>query len=106
MRCASRVSPRALSPALANATLPQCARSSLRDNRCLRVITVKVLTHYSRSKTAQVDFATWVAQEEREMANDDPAKQNLRACIERAHFKLRNNGSLDELHSQVVAALG
>lgn len=53
------------------------------------------------SETDQVDFETWKAQEESEMHNTDPNKQNLAECIRRANIKLENNGTLDELHEQV-----
>jgi len=53
------------------------------------------------SSTDRVDFDTFVRQEEMEMQNDDPAKQNIGKVMEMADEKFENNGSLDDLHRQV-----
>ena len=57
------------------------------------------------SETDSVTFETFVQNEEREWANTDPTKGNLRRCIELSDYKFTNNGSLDELYSQVDTAL-
>ena len=53
------------------------------------------------SETDHVSFETFKANEEREMSNDDPNKQNLGACIKQADFVFQNNGTIEELHQQV-----
>jgi len=57
------------------------------------------------SETDSISFETFVANEEREWTNTDPTKGNLRRCIELSDYKLTNNGTLEELHEQVEAAL-
>ena len=59
-----------------------------------------------KSATDSVSFDKFAADEAREMDSaGDPNKQNLRACIEAADVRIRNEGTLDELHAQVRAAL-
>lgn len=57
------------------------------------------------SDTDLVDFERFCANEEREMHTEDPNKQNLRACMDRAHALLDNSGSFDDLYRQVDAVL-
>jgi len=57
------------------------------------------------SATDHVDFATFVAQEAREMANRDPEKQNIAAVMRLADATIENDGTLDELHAAVDAFL-
>lgn len=57
------------------------------------------------SETDSVSFETFVANEEREWANTDPNKGNLKKCIERADYTFTNEGTLDELFVQIDAAL-
>ncbi len=52
------------------------------------------------SETDQVDYQTFLMNEEREMNSDDPNKQNLGACIDMADIVIRNDGSMAELHRQ------
>eukprot|EP00996_Jenningsia_fusiforme_P003127 NODE_3932_length_892_cov_19.228944_g3620_i0.p1 GENE.NODE_3932_length_892_cov_19.228944_g3620_i0~~NODE_3932_length_892_cov_19.228944_g3620_i0.p1 ORF type:complete len:207 (-),score=68.85 NODE_3932_length_892_cov_19.228944_g3620_i0:271-804(-) len=52
------------------------------------------------SETDHVSFETFQANEEREMASTDPAKQNISACIQLADAKFINNGTLEELYAQ------
>lgn len=54
-----------------------------------------------KSSTDNITLDKFVADEEREMDSEDPNKQNLRACIELADFKIINDGSLEDLHSQI-----
>ena len=53
------------------------------------------------SETDQIDFETFIANEQREMASTDPNKQNLSKCIEQADFRLNNNGDFQELYRQI-----
>lgn len=57
---------------------------------------------YARgSETDAIDFDTFRSNEEREFTSDDPNKQNLRACIEAADFTFMNEGSIEDLFSEV-----
>jgi len=53
------------------------------------------------SETDHIDFETFKSNEEREMNNTDPNKQNLKKCIEMADFVVDNNGNINQLESQV-----
>lgn len=61
--------------------------------------------HLRGSETDHVSFETFKANEEREMNNTDPTKQNLGICIKEADFVFMNNGSIEELHLQVENVL-
>ena len=54
-----------------------------------------------QSSTDQISYITFVSDEKREMQNEEPHKQNLQACIQRADHSLMNNGTLEELHVQL-----
>jgi len=54
-----------------------------------------------KSSTDNIDFDTFIANEEREMNTDDPNKQNLAKCISMADFVFDNNGDLTELNTKV-----
>lgn len=58
-----------------------------------------------KSETDMVSFSTFVANEKREWTSVDETKQNLKACIERADFKIMNNGTIEELNNQVEKIL-
>jgi len=53
------------------------------------------------SETDTIDFDTFIANEKREMTSTDTNKQNLSKCIEMADFVLNNNGTVEELISQL-----
>jgi dephospho-CoA kinase len=57
------------------------------------------------SETDRISFGTFLENENREMDSDDPNKQNLRKCIEKADHIFLNNGSIDELRKQVAEIL-
>ena len=58
------------------------------------------------SETDAVSFDQFVAAEQLEMDSaGDESKQSLGACIAAADAAFKNNGSLEELHAQVQAAL-
>jgi len=54
-----------------------------------------------KSATDQVSFEKFVTDEAREMNNAEPHKQNLKECIQRSDYILKNDGTLEELHEQV-----
>lgn len=54
-----------------------------------------------KSETDDIDFATFIENEKREMTTSDPNKQNLQKCIQMADIKFMNNGSIKELIYQV-----
>lgn len=58
-----------------------------------------------KSATDHVDFDTFIAQENREMTATDPTKQNVSAIMAMADVTLRNEGTLEEFHAQIDAAL-
>lgn len=54
-----------------------------------------------KSVTDNVTFETFIADEQREMTSDDTNKQNLKACIELADFKIYNSASIEDLKNKV-----
>ena len=58
-----------------------------------------------KSATDNINFETFLSNEEREMTATDPNKQNLSKCIEEADFVFDNNGDLDKLYEQLVSVL-
>ncbi len=57
------------------------------------------------SETDRISFATFIENEEREMQSDDPNKQNIGKCIEKADCIFYNNSSVKDLHKRVEAEL-
>ena len=57
------------------------------------------------SETDHVDYDTFIANEQREMGNTDPNKQNLGYCIGEADFRFDNGGTIEQLHQQVEQVL-
>ena len=53
------------------------------------------------SETDNIDFNTWVMQEEREWGNTEAHDMNVPAVIKMADYKIMNNGTLEELHAQI-----
>jgi dephospho-CoA kinase len=58
-----------------------------------------------QSETDHIDYETFLENEKREMNSTDPNAQNLSKCIQLADFKLWNNGTMEQLISQVEEAL-
>ncbi|GHU86272.1 hypothetical protein FACS1894153_3030 [Bacteroidia bacterium] len=54
-----------------------------------------------KSATDMVSYETFVANEQREMNNDDPTKQNLAECIKLSDKIFINNGTVDDLRASV-----
>jgi dephospho-CoA kinase len=55
--------------------------------------------------TDHIDFETFIAQEEREFASDDPADMNVIGVMEMADFYIENDGTLEELHGKIQKLL-
>lgn len=58
------------------------------------------------SETDRISFENFLADEKREMSNQDPNKQNLAACIAQADFCLKNNGDYEALFAQIEDIFG
>lgn len=58
------------------------------------------------SETDNIDYETFIANENREMSGKDPATQNLMKCIETADFALDNNGTFQQLFNQIEQIMG
>ena len=54
-----------------------------------------------QSETDQISFETFLSNEQREMNTDDPAKQNLAACIKQADVLFMNNDDIFSLYQQI-----
>lgn len=57
------------------------------------------------SETDRVDFETFMNEDQREYSNTDPSKQNVMGVFALADYKIENNGTLQELHTQIDAVL-
>lgn len=57
------------------------------------------------SETDNISFETFIENEKREMNSSDPNAQNIKKCMDLADFKLWNNGTMEQLNSQVEAVL-
>ena len=57
------------------------------------------------SETDHIDYDTFLANEQREMDNDDPNKQNLKFCIDNADYRFDNGGTIEQLNEQVEQVL-
>ena len=55
--------------------------------------------------TDHVDFDTWVAQEEAELASTDPSGMNVIGVMRMADARIENDGTLEELHAKVDEVL-
>jgi dephospho-CoA kinase len=58
-----------------------------------------------RSETDQISFEKFLADEEREFANLEPHRGNIRACIELADYRFQNNKTVEELETAVEYTL-
>lgn len=73
-------------------------------------IDAPVETRYERIKTRKsetdmISFEEFKTSEEREMYSDDPAKQNLAACIGMADVKIVNDGTKEEFMKRLEDAI-
>ncbi|MFW5746550.1 MAG: AAA family ATPase [Nanoarchaeota archaeon] len=76
----------------------------------LLAVDAEVHTRYERvcqraSETDNIDFETFVANEQREMHNEDPAKQNIAACMEMADIRLSNDDTKEQLYARIEDVL-
>jgi len=67
-------------------------------------------TRYARiiergSATDNISFDKFVAHEQREAAQSDPTKGNIRGCVDVADYVFRNDWTVEELHKKVEAVL-
>lgn len=81
-----------------------------KPNFQLWAVDAKPAVRYDRvvlrnSETDHIDYDTFLSNERREMFSDDPNKQNLSVCIQRAKAVLHNDGTREELYAQVDAIL-
>ncbi len=58
-----------------------------------------------KSSTDNISFAKFRDDEAREAESDDPNKQNINFCIKNADFVIRNNGSFEDLHTEIEKIL-
>ena len=61
--------------------------------------------HQRGSETDDVTFEKFKSDEEREWENDDPTKQNLKAVMQMATINLKNDTSVDDLHTEIAKKL-
>lgn len=85
---------------------------SLREkgNFMLFAVDADPLLRYDRivmrnSETDRISYATFIANEEREMQSTDPAKQNIGKCIEAADYIFYNNSTVPDLYKRIEAEL-
>jgi len=83
-----------------------------RKDTVLLAVDAPIEVRYERiqkraSSTDQVTFAEFKQQEDTEMQNEDPTKQNLHYCIGKTlpQFRLDNSGTPEELHKKIEAIL-
>ncbi len=61
------------------------------------------------SETDNISYQRFLENEQREMHSDDPNKQNLSACINKADYVMENNDTIEDLNQQTesfLAAIG
>lgn len=57
------------------------------------------------SETDKISYDEFIMNEQREMENTDPTKQNLAKCIALSDYTFRNDGTIEELHKQIQQAI-
>ncbi len=53
------------------------------------------------SETDKVSYDEFINNEEREMNNTDPSKQNIAKCMQLADYLFINNWTIEELNTQI-----
>lgn len=54
-----------------------------------------------KSVTDRIDFNTFMSDEQKEMQNEEPHKQNLAACIRISDYRFRNNSTIEMFYKKV-----
>ncbi len=77
-----------------------------KDDFHLFSVDAGIIKRYERalkrgSETDRISFEDFVLNEEREIENDDPSKQNLKRCMELSDYKFSNDGTFEELYRDV-----
>ena len=62
----------------------------------------RVLDRVSAGKHGSTDFEEFRSMEEKEMYNDDPAKQQVARCIDMADFRIDNNSTIEDLYMKAA----
>lgn len=57
------------------------------------------------SETDKVSYEKFIFDEQREMENTDPTKQNVAKCMLLADHVFTNNGTLEDLHQQIETVI-
>lgn len=57
------------------------------------------------SETDNINFETFLANEEREMKSENPNHQNLSKCIQMANYVFANNKTIEDLQNEIEAIL-
>lgn len=57
------------------------------------------------SETDNIDYHTFIQNEQREFTSINPNNQNLKRCIELSDFQFLNNGSINDLYNQIEKVL-
>jgi dephospho-CoA kinase len=57
------------------------------------------------SETDKISYEEFISNEQREMENTDPNKQNIGKCIQLADYIFTNDWSLEDLHKQIEKVL-
>ena len=57
------------------------------------------------SETDKISYEEFISNEQREMENTDPNKQNIGKCIQLADYTFTNDWSLEDLNKQIEIVL-
>lgn len=57
------------------------------------------------SETDKISYDEFIMNEQREMKNTDPTKQNLAKCIALSDYTFKNDGTIEELYKQIQQAI-
>ena len=58
-----------------------------------------------KSVTDRIDFNTFISDEQKEMQNEEPHKQNLAMCIRVSDYKFRNNATIEMFYKRIRKTL-
>lgn len=59
-----------------------------------------------KSATDNITYEQFLEKEAREMSDQDPTRMNIGGCMLKAHYTLRNDGTLTDLHQTIDQTLG